>query len=162
MSTVLRFILFHIAPVSGTDYPDRFNAIITKHIASIKNCHLRRDKLNASKFGTVLRRFVQEFSSETLQSFRLDQSDDFVRRQIQERDNDRLIQHLLENDKRLLAELTQLQRENYVLMHSSVELFNLVRVLKLSSNIKSLELDYSSIQLFLWLEDVYPYLVRYG
>ncbi len=65
--TVFRFIFFNIAPVSGMDYRDRFNAIITKHIVSIKNYHLRRDKLNESKFGTVLRRFVQEFSSETLQ-----------------------------------------------------------------------------------------------
>jgi hypothetical protein len=44
--------------------------------------------------------------------FQNNRSDGVNDRQNQERDNDRLIQHLLENDKKL-AELTRIEQENY-------------------------------------------------
>jgi len=94
------------------DFRDRFNAIITEHIESIKKCRLRRENLGETEFGTVLRRLIEECSPETLESFQNDQSDKGEGRQIQERDNDHLIQHLLENDKRL-EELTRIQEETY-------------------------------------------------
>ncbi len=112
ISTDFCFILLNIAFISDMDFRDRFNAIITEHIESIKKCRLRRENLGETEFGTVLRRLIEECSPETLESFQNDQSDEGEGRQIQERDNDYLIQHLLENDKRL-EELTRIQQETY-------------------------------------------------
>jgi hypothetical protein len=94
------------------DFRDRFNAIINEHILSITNRQLRRETLNESQFGATLCNLIQEFSPETLQSFQNDQSNGVEDRQTQEKENDSLIQHLLENDKKL-AELTETQQENY-------------------------------------------------
>jgi hypothetical protein len=110
-SQMIVFILLPIVPVNQLDFRDRFNAIITEHIVSIRDFHLHRENLDENQYGIVLRRLIQEFSPETLQSFQNDPSGGVVRSQIQERDNDRLVQHLLDNDRRL-AELARIQQEN--------------------------------------------------
>jgi hypothetical protein len=94
------------------DFRGRFNAIISEHKASIESSQLRRENVDERQLGTVLHKLIKEFSPETLQSFQNDQSDGFHDRQKQEKDNDRLIEHLLENDKKL-TELARIEQENY-------------------------------------------------
>jgi len=94
------------------DFCDRFKAILTEHTLSIRNWHLRQGNLDETELNTVLRRLIQEFSPETLQSFQNDPSNGIVDRPIREGDNDRLIQHLLENNTRL-AELVRIEQENH-------------------------------------------------
>ncbi|CAF3885218.1 unnamed protein product, partial [Adineta steineri] len=57
------------------NFRDRFNAFVAEHIAMIQNCHLHRRNLSERDFGIVLRRLIQEFCPEILQSFQNDQSD---------------------------------------------------------------------------------------
>ncbi|CAF3874731.1 unnamed protein product [Rotaria sp. Silwood1] len=100
------------APIMDIDFRDHFNAFISEHIESIRNCHLHRENLTENEFGTILYKLIQAFSPETLESFQNDQSNSVDTRQLETHDNDRLIQHLLENDKKL-AELVRIQEEIY-------------------------------------------------
>ncbi|CAF1099302.1 unnamed protein product [Rotaria sp. Silwood1] len=100
------------APIMDMDFRDHFNAFISDHIESIRNCYLRRENLTESEFGTILYKLIQAFSPETLESFQNDQSSSVDTRQLETNDNDCLIQHLLENDKKL-AELVRIQEEIY-------------------------------------------------
>ncbi|CAF4911504.1 unnamed protein product, partial [Rotaria sp. Silwood1] len=100
------------ATIMDMDFRDHFNAFISDHIESIRNCYLRRENLTESEFGTILYKLIQAFSPETLESFQNDQSSSVDTRQLETNDNDCLIQHLLENDKKL-AELVRIQEEIY-------------------------------------------------
>ncbi len=111
ISTDFCFFL-NIAPVNNIDFCDRFKAILTEYTLSIRNWHLRQGNLDETELSTVLRRLNEEFSPETLQSFQNDSFNGVVDRPIQEGDNDRLIQHLLENNTRL-AELVRIEQENH-------------------------------------------------
>ena len=106
------FILLDVVPVDNIDFRDRLNFILSQNIESIKNCQLQRENLNERELRVVLRELVKAFSPETLQLFQNNQPDNVNDRQNQERDNDRFIQHLLENDKKLV-ELTRIEQENY-------------------------------------------------
>ncbi len=94
------------------DFCDRFKAILTEHILSIRNWHLRQGNLDETELSTLLHTLIQEFSPETLQSFQNDPSNGVVDRPIQAGDNNRLVQHLLENNTRL-AELVRIEQENH-------------------------------------------------
>jgi len=94
------------------DFCDRFKAILTEHALSIRNWHLRQRNLDETELSTVLHRLIQEFSPEILQSFQNDPSNGVVDRPIQAGDNNRLIQHLLENNTRLI-DLIRIEQENH-------------------------------------------------
>ncbi|CAF1603020.1 unnamed protein product [Rotaria sp. Silwood1] len=100
------------APIMDIDFRDHFNAFISEHIESIRNCHLHRENLTENEFGTILYKLIQAFSPETLESFQNDQSNSVDTRQLETHDNNHLIQHLLENDKKL-TELVRIQEEIY-------------------------------------------------
>jgi hypothetical protein len=97
---------------SGNDvnFRSEFNAIISEHITATNESSLRRENLNEEEFRRSLDKFIQEFSPETLQSFQNNQSNDVDNSQKQENDNDRLIQHLVEEQNRF-AEFVRIQQE---------------------------------------------------
>jgi hypothetical protein len=108
-----RFILIDIVSMNNIEFSDRFNAIISDHITSTEGCHLHRGNIDERELGTVLHKIFKTCLPEILNLFPNNQSDGANDRQKQERDdNDRLIQHVLENDKKL-AELARIEQENY-------------------------------------------------
>lgn len=93
------------------NFRDRFNTILTEHIESIRTLHLRQGNRNEMELNTILRRLIQEFSPETLQSFQNHPSNDVRTEQIQEECNNSLLQHLFQMNERL-EEHVRIQQNN--------------------------------------------------